>query len=264
MAVATATDVDLSDRSLLVGDPQGDVCEALEDHFAATGAQIHRAKTGPETIVGVRDRMPDVLVLDATLPELHGLEVCRRLRGLERSAKLPVVVFSDTQAGWRLEADLRDCFGVAALFEKPAELPRLAGAVMRILRGQPIVDEPGPLGGAVEAELRAGMVAFEAGDLARAIAHLEAGVRLDPNAFQMQYHLGLLYGRREDLFPAIQALEAATRLQKRHFSALKNLAVVYQRARFLRKALDTWERAMWTAPDEETRRTIKNHMVTLL
>ena len=264
VTVAAATEVDLSDRSLLVADPQGEVSQVLQDYLAAVGVTLHSAATGPEAIIGVRDQRPDVLVLDASLPEIHGLEVCRRLRGQERFAKLPIIVFGDKGAGWRLEADLRDCFGVTALFEKPAELQEMARAVVRILRGQPAAAIPGPIGSGAEAELRAGMAAFEGGDLDRAIAHLEAGVRLEPTAFQLQYHLGLLYGRREDLFPAIQALEAATRLQKCHFSALKNLAVVYQRARFHRKAFDTWERAMWTAPDEETRRTIKNHMVTLL
>jgi regulator of sirC expression with transglutaminase-like and TPR domain len=73
-----------------------------------------------------------------------------------------------------------------------------------------------------------------------------------------------LHGRREDLFSAIDALETAVRLAPRHFSALKNLAVVYQRAGFRHKAVETWDRAMANAPTEETRTSIKEHMVTLL
>jgi tetratricopeptide (TPR) repeat protein len=89
-------------------------------------------------------------------------------------------------------------------------------------------------------------------------------VRIDPLAFELQYHLGLLHGRREDLFSAIEALESAVRLCPRHFSALKNLAVVYQRAGFRHKAVETWDRAMLYAPDENTRASVKEHMVTLL
>ena len=108
------------------------------------------------------------------------------------------------------------------------------------------------------------MAAFERGDIDAAIAHLTQGVKIDPLAFELQYHLGLLYGRREDLFAAIDALETAVRLCPRHFSALKNLAVVYQRAGFRHKAVETWDRAMVYAPDDETRNSVKEHMVTLL
>ena len=96
------------------------------------------------------------------------------------------------------------------------------------------------------------------------MASSESGAELDPSAFELQFHLGLLYGRRDDLFAAIRALEQAVSLQPTHFPAIKNLAVVYQRAGFRHKAIDAWERAMTAAPDDETRTNIKEHMVSLL
>jgi tetratricopeptide (TPR) repeat protein len=108
------------------------------------------------------------------------------------------------------------------------------------------------------------MKAFESGNIDQAITHLAKGITIDPLAFELQYHLGLLHGRREDHFAAIDALETAVGLLPRHFSALKNLAVVYQRAGFRHKAVETWQRAMANAPDDETRAQIKDHMVTLL
>jgi Tfp pilus assembly protein PilF len=53
-------------------------------------------------------------------------------------------------------------------------------------------------------------------------------------------------------------------LQPRNFSALKNLAVLYQRAGFKHKAIEMWERALASAPDEDTRKGIKEHLMTLL
>lgn len=87
---------------------------------------------------------------------------------------------------------------------------------------------------------------------------------MTPDAFRLQYHLGLLYGRRGDLFLAISALEHAVDKQPRHFSALKNLAVVYQRVGFRYRAIETWQRAMWCSPDEDTRAGIKEHVAALL
>ena len=93
---------------------------------------------------------------------------------------------------------------------------------------------------------------------------LETGLAADSEAFELRYHLGLLYGRRDNAFAAIRALEQAVALQPQHFSALKNLAVVYQRAGFRHASVDVWQQAMAAAPDEDTRNTIRTHMLTLL
>jgi Tfp pilus assembly protein PilF len=73
-----------------------------------------------------------------------------------------------------------------------------------------------------------------------------------------------LCGRRDEVFEAIHELETAVDLQPRNFSALKNLAVLYQRAGFKHKAIEMWERALASAPDDETRHGIKEHLMTLL
>ncbi len=53
-------------------------------------------------------------------------------------------------------------------------------------------------------------------------------------------------------------------LQPRNFSALKNLAILYQRAGFKHKAIEMWERSLGAAPDEDTRKGIKEHLMSLL
>ena len=65
-------------------------------------------------------------------------------------------------------------------------------------------------------------------------------------------------------FAGIQELETAVHVNSRHFSALKNLAVLYQKAGFRNKAIETWERALAVAPDEGTKKQIKEHILGLL
>ena len=112
--------------------------------------------------------------------------------------------------------------------------------------------------------LSQGISAYRSGELDVAIEHLQRGVALDPLAFRLHYHLGLLYGRREQLFEGIQSLETSIGLSPRNFSALKNLAVLYQRAGFKHKATEMWERSLSASPDEETRKGIKDHLMSLL
>lgn len=83
---------------------------------------VGEAADGEQAIAGVRDSVPDVLVLDLSMPRMDGLEVIRVLR-----AELPevaIVVASGFAAG-RLAALALD-LGAAAYFEKgsPPEVLR--------------------------------------------------------------------------------------------------------------------------------------------
>lgn len=237
----------------------------LKGVLEEAGLSVSEAVDGGQALEIVRDQRLQLLVLDSELPVIDGLDVCRRLRPSARHEGPPIVMIAAPQAGgWRLAEDLRDGFGIEHFFEPPLDTEKLARTVRMLLLGQPVPEEPLPLSEAAEARWNAAMEAFHSGDLDTAIAELEVASKLDPGAFELRYHLGLLHGRRDDLFASIRALESALRLQPRHFLVCKNLATVLQRAGFRRRANDTWERAMSVAPDDETREMIREHMIELL
>lgn len=253
-----------TDKKVLVVDDDEEICRLIELALSQVGLSIIEAHSGSEALETIRTHNPDVIVLDAVLPGVHGFDICRRLRGSQRYGEIPIVIVSAVHRGWRVAEDLREAYGIQHVFEKPIDLQRLARTVSSLALGSDCALDSAALSAEAEAELKSGMKAFESGDVEQAIGHLVAGVGIDPLAFELQYHLGLLHGRREDHFAAVDALETAVGLSPRHFSALKNLAVVYQRAGFRHKAIETWQRAMANAPDDETRSQIKDHMVTLL
>jgi DNA-binding response OmpR family regulator len=250
--------------SVLLADCDPEARNLLGAALRETGVMVHEASDGVRALELVRDEAPRVLVLDTQLPSVHGYDICRRLKGSQRFCDIPIVVLSDEPVDWRIEQDLREAYGVRHVFAKPLDRIKVTRTVRLLLDGQPATELPPPLSPQAEACWTAAMAAFEGGDLDAAITTLERGVREQPDAFELHYHLGLLYGRRDELFRAIGVLARAIELQPTHFSALKNLAVVYQRAGFRRKALDVWQRALACAPDEDTRLSIKEHMVSLL
>jgi len=67
---------------------------------------------------------------------------------------------------------------------------------------------------------------YQRGDVGAAIEHLREGTRLDPLAYRLHFHLGLLYGKQGRVYDAIQELETALDINRQHFPALKNLAVL--------------------------------------
>jgi CheY-like chemotaxis protein len=252
------------DKKVLVVDDDEEICKLIELALSQVGIPTLEVHSGTEALEFIRTQDPDVIILDAVLPGVHGFDICRRLRGSQKYGEIPIVIVSAIHRGWRVAEDLREAYGIQHVFEKPIDLQRLARTVSSLLEGQELSHDTSALSDEAEAELNHGMKAFESGHIDQAIVHLGNGIAIDPLAFELQYHLGLLHGRREDHFAAIDALETAVGLSPRHFSALKNLAVVYQRAGFRHKAVETWQRAMANAPDDETRAHIKEHMVTLL
>ncbi len=65
--------------SILVADDEKDVVSLLKDYFEMNGYLVYTAYNGIEA-VEASSRRPDVILLDINMPELNGLEVCRRIR----------------------------------------------------------------------------------------------------------------------------------------------------------------------------------------
>lgn len=250
---------------VLVVDDEDDIRKLLVRVLTQKGYEVIEAAKGIEALQLVRDKTPDVILLDAMLPEVHGFEICRRIKGSQRYGHIPIIMVSAIYRGWRVAEDLKTSYGVEAFLEKPFKIQDVVGHVENALAGrgsQPANDDA--LSREAQAILEQAMASYRAGDVDAAIAKLREGIQVDPLAFQLHYHLGLLWGRRDNLFDAIQELERAVDLSPRHFSALKNLAVLYQRVGFKHKAIEIWERALGNAPDDETRQGIKELLVSLL
>ena len=253
-----------ADARVLVALRDGGLRSRLASLLTEQSVTCTTTDDGVAALELVRAESPRVCVFDPDLPSVQGLDICRRLRASTRYATLPIVLVLEGVPSWRFVHDVRTTFGVQKVFGKPYELSQLVQTVRLLLEGQPLPEEPPPLGALAEAHWSAGMKAFEKGTLPEAIAELEAGLSIEPRAFELLYHLGLLYGRRDDLFSAMRVLEQAAALQSKHFPAIKNLAVVYQRAGMVQSAIDAWQRARICAPDEATASSIREHLLGLL
>jgi phosphate regulon transcriptional regulator PhoB len=97
-------------RVLIVED-EPDIRDLLAFHLEREGYHVTRSRTGADALRQVRARPPDLILLDLMLPELDGLEVCRRLRQDPRTASVPIVMLTargeevDRIVGLELGAD---------------------------------------------------------------------------------------------------------------------------------------------------------------
>jgi CheY-like chemotaxis protein len=255
-------------KTILVVDDEVDIRKMLRRLLSDRGYHILEAERGLQALRIVKETVPDLIILDAMLPEIHGFEIARRIKGSRRYGHIPIVMISAVYRGWRYAEDVKASYGVDAYIEKPFRIADILKAIDEVSQSSkskiPSVEEPADVSAAAEQALMAGVSAYQAGDLDGAIEHLKRGVGIDPLAYRLHFHLGLLYGKKALVYEAIQHLETALHINPKHFPAMKNLAVLYQKAGFRNKAIETWERAISAAPDEATKQSIKELLLGLL
>lgn len=97
--------------TILVVEDEEDILELVSYHLNREGYKVKQAMTGEEALQKVRTEAPDLVVLDLMLPELDGLEVCKRVKSDEATADIPIVMLTakgeeaDIVAGLELGAD---------------------------------------------------------------------------------------------------------------------------------------------------------------
>ncbi|MBK8252432.1 MAG: response regulator [Polyangiaceae bacterium] len=252
-------------RTVLIVDDEDEIRRLLRRVLESRGFRVREADRGNTALKLVKEEPPDVMILDAMLPEVHGFDIARRIKGSERYGKIPIVMVSAVYRGWRFAEDLKASYGVDTFIEKPFKIADVVSAVEKALEHKKESAEPAEkISAEAERHLAAGIAAYKAGDFEKAATHLREGTKIDPLAYRLHFHLGLLYGKQGQIFEAISELETALDINNKHFPALKNLAVLYQKAGFRNKAIETWERALHVAPDDATRQTIKEHLLGLL
>ncbi len=80
-------------KVLIVEDEQS-VVDLLRKGLEPEGFQVIAAHNGQAGLRAVTEARPDLIILDLTLPELDGFELCRRIRRQPESARLPILVLS--------------------------------------------------------------------------------------------------------------------------------------------------------------------------
>jgi DNA-binding response OmpR family regulator len=258
-------------KLVLVVDDEDGIRKLLRRMLKSMGHRVLEARSGRDALVLLRQHTPELVLMDAMLPELHGFDVAKRMRASRRYRDVPIIMMSGVYKGWRIVEDLRENYGVHDYVEKPFNLSEMTELLARHLTrsgataaGDAATRDPDTMNAEAEALLVIGVEAYKAGDMERAIGALRKGIELDPESYRLRYQLALLYGKRGQVYDGIRELEHAAELAPKHFPALKNLAILYEKAGFKNKAVEMWERCVHVAPDEETQRSIKEHLLKLL
>jgi DNA-binding response OmpR family regulator len=118
---------------ILVVEDEADIAGLIKHTLERSGdAQVEIVGSGDDALKAVRDRQPDLMILDLNLPVLDGSQVCRMVRARPATSALPIIMLTartgeaDRVAGLDLGAD--------DYVTKPFSLRELAARVRAVLR----------------------------------------------------------------------------------------------------------------------------------
>ncbi len=117
---------------ILVVDDEHDF-RVIVSHVLTTGGfNVVTAPDGLEALRVFAERKPDLVVLDGNLPDIDGLEVCRRLRATELGAKVPILMCTVRSALTTVSAGFEA--GATGYVLKPFEMEELLEKVEAALQ----------------------------------------------------------------------------------------------------------------------------------
>jgi DNA-binding response OmpR family regulator len=252
---------------VLAVDDEIEILDMVEKALTLKKIEVVRATRGREALELLRSSSPDLVLLDAMLPEIHGFEICSKIKQSPQYRHIPVIVISAIYTGWNFVQDIKRIYGADDYMAKPFRIVELVRRVEEMLaktKGRPRSPE---VQHAVKESARECMRAAEfyrAGQVQESIDASQRAVEADPFDPRAHFMLGTALHRKGRIYEAISEYERVVELAPTQFDALKNLAVLYERQGFKAKAVEMWMRAIAQSPTDAVRQTIKAHLIGLL
>ena len=118
-------------RILIIEDERG-LTDVLSYNLQREGYDVLLAHDGQEGLRKAQMQLPDLIILDLMLPKLDGLDVCRELRGGDRTKAIPILMLTakaeetDQVVGFSMGADdyVTKPFSVKVLMQRVKALQR--------------------------------------------------------------------------------------------------------------------------------------------
>jgi len=101
----------MAGKEILIVEDDEDVMELIRYNLAKEGFNCDTAYNGQEALKKAQGKLPDLVLLDLMLPEVDGLEVCKRLKSSPQTEHIPIVMVTaksdeaDIITGLELGAD---------------------------------------------------------------------------------------------------------------------------------------------------------------
>lgn len=117
-------------KTVLVVDDVRAELQLMQDYLVKGGYEAIAASSGPEALEKLSGLKPDAIVMDLVMPEMSGLELCRKLKKDAAMASIPVIAC--TTKDRKVDRTWAEKQGVAVYLVKPCTQEQLVEAVQSV------------------------------------------------------------------------------------------------------------------------------------
>ena len=121
----------MNPKTILVADDESHILHVVSMKLQNAGYRVVTARDGREALEMAQHEPPDLLITDYHMPELSGLELCRRLKEQEATSSIPAIML--TARGYCLEPQDTEKSGILRMISKPFSPRQLLATVNDVL-----------------------------------------------------------------------------------------------------------------------------------
>jgi DNA-binding response OmpR family regulator len=121
----------MSEKTILVADDETHILNVVSLKLRNAGFRVLTAHDGQEALDVALAERPDLLITDFHMPQLSGLELCRRLKQDATTRAMPKIML--TARGYHLEPQDTEDSGILRMLSKPFSPRHLLATVHEVL-----------------------------------------------------------------------------------------------------------------------------------
>jgi DNA-binding response OmpR family regulator len=133
----------MSDQKILIVDYDAKSLENMVDLFSSYKLEIITAVDGQDAYEKFKAEKPDLVLLEAMLPKLHGFDLTQKIYK-ESKGRVPIVIVTGLYKGTQYKNEAIRSFGAADYFEKPFDNDNLVKSVLNLLHDEMDIQEDLP------------------------------------------------------------------------------------------------------------------------
>lgn len=118
-------------KKLLIIDDEETTVEMLSMFLQISGYNTVEAYAADEGLVLAKLELPSLIISDLMMPEVDGIELCRRVRQHDALKSLPIIIISARTDPAVVDKAMEN--GANAYLTKPIDLPTLITEIERLL-----------------------------------------------------------------------------------------------------------------------------------
>lgn len=123
----------MSEKKVLIVDYDIQSLDALALLFKPYKIQVIKAQDGQSAYEKFKEEKPDLIVLEAILPKIHGFDLTKRI-SQETSGSIPIVIVTGLYRGPQYKHEALSSFGAADYFEKPVDKDKFVQSILGLLK----------------------------------------------------------------------------------------------------------------------------------